>query len=192
MCPSVLFEKKFFRKQKLDIFFRLSGKDCRPSDSKHFVCVLKIAFIVSKEFFEEKQIFDGNVFFLHMVHLEREARVFKASFCLSVRIFWGKKSLKKYSEVYFSWNKKKLGRLAKKFRWVLKRGWHVSGDSLWGNITFWSKMSRLLLMAHVEHSTSNFSGQSNGQVVGSAFIEVNIFSSLLLHFDILGEKSLNL
>ena len=56
-----------------------------------------------------------------------------------------------------------MGRLAKKFRWVLKRGWHVSGDSLWGNITFWSKMSRLLLMAHVEHATSNFLGQPNRQ-----------------------------
>ena len=103
-----------------------------------------------------------------------------------------KKSLKKYSDVYFL-GIKKIGTSGRKtFRWVLKRGWHVSGDSLWGNITFWSKMSRLLLMAHVEHSTSNFSGQSNGQVVGSAFIEVNIFSSLLLHFDILGEISLNL
>ena len=106
MCPSVFFEKNIFRKQKLDIFFRLSGKDCRPSDSKHFVCVLKRAFIVSKEFFEEKQIFDGNVFFYIRCILSKKTGFSKRrSACLSGR-FEEKKSLKKYSDVYFSWNKK--------------------------------------------------------------------------------------
>ena len=86
----------------------------------------------------------------------------RCSACLSGR-FEEKKCLKEYSKFNFL-GIKKIGTSGKQsFRWVLKRGWHVSEDYFWGNNTLRSEMFRLLLLAHVEHATSNFLGPSNGQ-----------------------------
>ena len=124
--------------------------------------------------------------------LSKEDRVFKASFCVPIRMFWGKKCLKKYSMFNFL-GIKKMGRLAKK---NIVEFWNV--DDMCQKITseetkpFEIKCFVLYIWSMLSIQLPIFWASQMGRVVGSAFLVVITFSSLLLHFDILCEKPLNL